>query len=373
MKFRNLVLLELLFILFILAAAFPALSEETVRISSGEWPPYMSQNMEYYGLASRIVSEAFGLEGMKVSYGFFPRKRSLYETNTGAGWDGSILWFRTPELERDFYISDPVVDSRFVFFHLKDRPFEWSTIEDLKKYNIGGTLEYDYGPDLSTAEKEGRISLERVPNDEQNFKKLIFGRIDAFPQDLDVGQFMAKNMKSDEAERITFNPKPLRIDPLCLILTKKNKNGNLLLERFNRGLKKLRASGEYASIMRPFFVGKVMVVANHNVKDDQITRDELKGIFLGKITRWSDGKRINFAIFKNEENTDAFLKYYVGKSYTQFSDHWGQMLFTGKGQMPPSFDNASDIAEFIAKTDGSVGYLLNEFPADNLKIIEVRQ
>lgn len=370
MKFRNLVLLELVFILML--ASF-ALAVETVNITSGEWPPYMSKNIEYYGLGSRIVSEAFALEGVNVSYGFFPRKRSLYEVNKGGEWDGSILWFRNSELEKDFYISDPIVESRFVFFHLKDRVFQWNAIEDLKKYNIGGTLEYDYGEELSKAEKEGRIILERVPNDDQNFKKLLFGRIDAFPQDVDVGQTMMKNLKSDEMERITFNPKPLRSGSLCLILSKKNQKNNELLKRFNRGLKKLKSSGEYNSIMQPFLVGKVLVVANKSVNDAKITKDELKSIFLGKTTRWSDGKRIIFTMLKNEDGTEAFLKYYIGKSYSQFNDYWGQMLFTGKGQMPPSFDNTKNIAGFIAKTDGAVGYILNEIPTDNLKIIEVRQ
>ncbi len=52
-------------------------------------------------------------------------------------------------------------------------------------------------PHLSWTEKEGKIRVERVPNDEQNFKKLLFGRIDISPQDIVVGLTMIKNMKPD--------------------------------------------------------------------------------------------------------------------------------------------------------------------------------
>ncbi len=54
-----------LFVCLISTTVF-ADSPKTIRISNGEWAPYMSENSAHYGLASHIVSEAFKLEGITV-------------------------------------------------------------------------------------------------------------------------------------------------------------------------------------------------------------------------------------------------------------------------------------------------------------------
>ncbi len=43
-------------------------TEETIRLTNGEWIPFLSEDLKHYGVISRIVKEAFALEGMKVEY-----------------------------------------------------------------------------------------------------------------------------------------------------------------------------------------------------------------------------------------------------------------------------------------------------------------
>ncbi len=134
-----------------------AFSEETIRLASGEWSPYQSENLKHYGVASRIVTQAFSLSGIRVEYSYFPWKRSYKYAETGT-WDGTFLWFDTPERRKSFYVSDPIVDIQYVFFHLKSYSFDWKSIDDLRGIEIGGTLEYNYGEAFQGAEKEGRIT-----------------------------------------------------------------------------------------------------------------------------------------------------------------------------------------------------------------------
>jgi polar amino acid transport system substrate-binding protein len=132
---------------------------DTIRITNGEWPPYLSEHLKHYGLASRIITEAFALEGVKVSYGFFPWKRSFILAQNGE-WDGTAVWFKSPGREQDFYISDPVIEASYVFFHLKSRRFDWNDVDSLKPYTIGATLEYNYGEAFEQAEKNGLINVQ---------------------------------------------------------------------------------------------------------------------------------------------------------------------------------------------------------------------
>jgi len=219
--------------------------QETVRLTNGEWPPYLSENFKQYGVISHIVAEAFSLEGIKVEYRFYPWKRS-YEVAKDNEMDGSVIWAPTPERKKDFYFSDPVLSNKKVFFHLKSYPFEWKTVNDLKGIKIGVTRGYTYGDEFDKAVKEGRLQVDEVRSDELNFKKLLGGRFDGFPIEMDVGYYLINSkLTQEESKLITHHSLPIMETPLSLILSKKAEKNKRLLELFNRGLKRLKDSGKY--------------------------------------------------------------------------------------------------------------------------------
>jgi len=120
-------------------------SKETIRITNGEWEPYLSEHSYEYGLASHIVTEAFKLENIDIEWGFYPWKRSYFNAEHGVQWDASAVWWPAEETEKTFYLSDMVVKTEHVFFYLKTKPFDWSSIEDLNELNTGVTVGYKYG------------------------------------------------------------------------------------------------------------------------------------------------------------------------------------------------------------------------------------
>ncbi|MBF0233705.1 MAG: hypothetical protein HQK65_11810 [Desulfamplus sp.] len=75
-----------------LALSFSSRSfaKEIIRLTNGEWPPYLHKELKYYGVASRIVTEAFALEGITVEYDFFPWGRA-YEYAKSGEWNGSLI------------------------------------------------------------------------------------------------------------------------------------------------------------------------------------------------------------------------------------------------------------------------------------------
>jgi polar amino acid transport system substrate-binding protein len=139
-----------------------AQTSKTIRLTNGEWQPYLSEDAPHHGFASHIVTEAFALVGVEVEYGFFPWKRSFKLAKEGT-WDGSVVWVDSDERREYFLYSDPVVPSKMAFFHLKGSDFDWNSYEDLKGIRIGGTLEYAYGKEFDAAEKAGIIRTNRAP------------------------------------------------------------------------------------------------------------------------------------------------------------------------------------------------------------------
>lgn len=237
---------RLLFCLMALMSGFAmGQAREVVHLANGEWPPYLSENLAHFGIASHIVSRAFELEGIEVKYVFLPWKRA-YEAAKAGIYAGTLVWRGSPERERDFWFSDSVFEGQTVFFHHRDLKFDWGQLDDLAGMRIGATLGYQYRP-LETAEREGHVLIERVASDELNLRKLIHGRIDLFPSDLAVGYATLRALfPSKEREQIRHHALPLEVVSYYLMLNRQDPNHPQLIERFNRGLRKLKESGEYA-------------------------------------------------------------------------------------------------------------------------------
>lgn len=243
--------------IILLLFSTPLFAETTIRITSGEWEPFLSEYSPHYGVNSHVVSEAFRLEGIDVRWEFFPWKRAYQMAKKGKNWDASATWWVTGDTRRAFLVSEPVGKTSLVFFHLKSYKFDWESIDDLKGLFIGGTLEYDYGKDFMAAMEEKRISVEFVPKDELNFRKLLKGRIVVFPNDLTVGYAQIRNtFPPDQVKLFTHHTKKIEHRTLHLIISRNCKNGEFFLDRFNSGLKKLKESGRFDQMFRELAEGK---------------------------------------------------------------------------------------------------------------------
>ncbi len=116
---------------------------------------------------------------------------------------------------------------------------------------IGTTAEYTYGDEFDRAVKDGVLTIESVPRDIQNIHKLLAGRFQIFPSDLDVGyELLNTNFSPVDIALITHHPKPVQQTGTCVIFTKVTPEKNQrLVELFNQGLAKLKESGAYDQML----------------------------------------------------------------------------------------------------------------------------
>ena len=238
----------------LLSALFSLLScgfatAESVRLTNGEWAPYLGEQLPHHGVASRIVAEAFALQGIDVAWEFHPWARSLQLAERGQR-AGSAVWLHSRERENQFFISDPVVESGYYLFHRRGHHVDWQQIGDLQGQRIVGTRGYDYGAAFQQAEASGQLRVNRVTSDETAFRQLLAGRVDLFPMDKVVGfDMLHQHFSAAERAKLSFHPKPLRSDSLHLLLSRKVAGNAELIERFNRGLAQLRESGKIAQYL----------------------------------------------------------------------------------------------------------------------------
>ena len=115
----------------------------------------------------------------------------------------------------------------------------------------------------------------------------------------------------------------------------------------------------------------VMVITNKDVPESNVSQQDIKDIFLGKKTKWSNSSSIHFVLVKDPAIHEAFVKNYLQKSPSQFQNYWKNMVFTGEGKTPTSFETTQELIEFVAKTPGAVGYIDSSSTAVNVKTLKV--
>ncbi len=252
----RIVIKSVFLILILLCSSISHSSGETIRITAEEWGSISSVNLKHYGAMNRIIFESFALENVKVEFGFFPAARALNNVKIGE-WDGMGGWTPNEERAKDFYFSDTLLKETIVFFHLKNFPFDWKTWDDFKDIEVGKTRSYYYGDGFAKAAKEGKLSIQVSNNNKINFKKLLHRRINVFPANLDAGlDLLNSKFKQEDRDAITYHPLPLDQGPLVLMLSKKVEKNKRLLILFNKGLKRLKETGQYDRIFEESRQGK---------------------------------------------------------------------------------------------------------------------
>ena len=113
----------------------------------------------------------------------------------------------------------------------------------------------------------------------------------------------------------------------------------------------------------------VDIICNKSMTENTLHRSEIKDIFLGKKSKWSDGKKIVFVTLKESKVHNAFLRKFIGKTAYQYAIYWKKMVFTGKGSLPRSLTKEKDLVDFVASMKGAIGYVSSETAKDGVKIV----
>ncbi len=263
-------------IYFLLAGFFlcgDATANEVVRLSTGEWSPYISEELESKGLLSQIASEAFALEGVDVKLDFFPWQR-VYQLSKTGEYDGTLAYAKTDEREKIYHYSEPIYTGKYVLFHLKSYPLKWNKYEDLKNTRIAATRGFGgMGQEFISAEEKKIIQVDRLASDVQSFKMLLLGRVQAVASDLEVGYVLInKNFSKKEFESIKHNNRLIQHAKYHLVMPKMLAKSEGLIKRFNAGLSALKKSGRYDKILNEYYQKKIYreLIPTHTLKSAKV-------------------------------------------------------------------------------------------------------
>jgi polar amino acid transport system substrate-binding protein len=220
----------------------PISGAQTISIATGEWKPFTSPGMQNYGKFTKRVTTVLKAMGIEPHYLFYPWGRCYDAVAKGRVW-AAFPYSYTKKRAEKVWFSDKLSCSKTVFFYY-DRgksavKYRYNSLKDIKAYKIGGVIGYFYEDSF----KRAGLKVDYVNKEINAIEQLKIGRIDLLPINNLVGWDLIKTHFPEDAHNFKTLPKPLSINPLCLIVSKHYPGSKKLLQRFNRALRKCLVEG----------------------------------------------------------------------------------------------------------------------------------
>ena len=215
-----------------------------LKFATVEFPPYsFTEDGEVKGIQVDILKRILDDENIKYSFNVYPFPRALALV-TSKDRDFIFNFYKNPDRLKIFDYSDAFVDNPLVIFSKNEINFT-GKIEDLAGLTIGTMRGYTYSPEFDKAVAERKITVDETESHETNFRKLAAGRIDIYIVERRVGEYIL--LKLGLRDNFVINRTPLITQTGFVGIEKTNPNKQYL-EVINKGLKRLRDSGEINKI-----------------------------------------------------------------------------------------------------------------------------
>lgn len=117
----------------------------------------------------------------------------------------------------------------------------------------------------------------------------------------------------------------------------------------------------------------VLIVANKGVTVSQVKESELRDLFTGARSKFSDGSSAVPVILKGGPTHEVFLHRHVGDTPDEFRMRWRKAVFTGEGSMLKEFATEAALLDYVAATPGAIGYVSRVLDPSAVKVLNVTQ
>ena len=203
-------------------------------------PPFMHQaDGRAAGLYPALIAAALGAQDQAVTIEARPWKRCIAEIDEGRSGIGGV--YKNDERLKKYDFSDPIFVEKMAVYFNRARPLAFQSVADLAGKRIGVIRGWSYGDVFDQAVRDGRITVQDVKSDLQNFQKLAAGRLDAI---LAIEEAGAGHLKAGHFAGLERSPRYLFEYPTFLAFNKGARQGPLLL-KFNQALDEMKRSGKF--------------------------------------------------------------------------------------------------------------------------------
>jgi hypothetical protein len=101
-----------------------------------------------------------------------------------------------------------------------------------------------------------------------------------------------------------------------------------------------------------------------------LDKSQVADIFLGKASRFPNGiQAVPIDQAEGLAVRDEFYGKVVGKTASQIKAYWSKIIFTGRGQPPPSVSNSIEMKKRISDNPAAIGYIDRSLVDDSVRVV----
>jgi polar amino acid transport system substrate-binding protein len=240
-------------ILLCFATSSGAAERERLLFLTQDFPPFTyAVDGVPSGPGVEIVKTVCTEQGVDCDVRILPWPRAQMLLRRGQA-DALFFIGKTYERTRWMRFSSAVVRTEYGFFKRKDSPL---AMQESGPQALKGKVVGVYGPsntsntlDLLCRELDGDFFIDMTPDDEEAFKKLAWGRIDAVFSNRDVGVALMGKLHLGNLE---YAAKYEDVD--YYIGYTRSPERAVTVDRFDRALGAMIESGRVEAILKRFFL-----------------------------------------------------------------------------------------------------------------------
>ena len=102
----------------------------------------------------------------------------------------------------------------------------------------------------------------------------------------------------------------------------------------------------------------VEIIVNKTVPQQYYSLDDIRVIFMMRITQWSNGAGIKvFVLADNHPSHRNFVKNKLHSTHYRLRKYWERLVFSGTGDEPIKVDSLTQMLHKVATTPYAIGYI----------------
>lgn len=242
---------KILTALALYASVAVAAQAPTLTFAVSEWSPY-TEAAPGEGLAAELVRAACSAAGLNSEFTAVPWPRAEIMVLRGRSF-ASFPYPRQAVREPNFLHSDAIIESSVVIVVNRNNPrteaFSYSgNPEAFKGFSVGTT---EGSIEVALPLKTAGARVEETPTPDPSILKLEMLRIDFVVDEARVANSAIARLYPDGNDALEILPVPFieRIE-YGLLASREFPDAERLLERFNGGLRAIRADGTWSRILK---------------------------------------------------------------------------------------------------------------------------
>lgn len=230
----------------------------SLRLVTGDnYAPFTGKSLPGGGMLTMVVDAALQERGIPYSLDWRPWNRGYLKTLRGF-FDATYPYEPGPEREIDYLYSEPLLEAERYLFSRADENIDLNDLSTLRGRSFCHPLGWQAPALLQPLVEQGLLTRHSPIGLNECMRLLLLGRDDFLIVDRRLAE-AAMTLVGIQPGQLRRSAEAVSHSTLHLIVPRSHPQGQQLIARFNHGLRSLKESGRYQSLVSDYLQSRDLI------------------------------------------------------------------------------------------------------------------